>query len=192
MERRMEHVAVTPFLFDLIILNRLPERSFQKWEVGPFQNGKKQEGGKNEEFRDESVARRWWRRMRRTLGVLQCGWSEGRHRFKSHATKRKVSTIEAVSGKFDKVCGHLTPRRAKLLFRAPMESRMESSMCIKSDGRPFGGKATQYNFIWDPQAMVAIGRSARAVLVSPFSDDTWGLEPEYAALHAWKIWLELH
>ena len=71
---RMEHGAVTLFLFDLIFLNRLPERSFQKWEVGPFQNGKRKAGRrKNEEFRDESVARRWWRT---TLGVLQGGWSK--------------------------------------------------------------------------------------------------------------------
>ena len=63
---------------------------------------------------------------------------------------------------------------------------------IESDGQPFGGKATQYNFIRDPQAMVAIGRSALAMLVSHYSDDTWGLEPDYAALYAWKIWLQLH
>ena len=40
-------------------------------------------------FRDENAARIWWWRMRLTLAVLQCGWSEGRHRFKSHATKKK-------------------------------------------------------------------------------------------------------
>ena len=86
----------------------------------------------------------------------------------------------------------LPPTQAKLLVELQWNPEWKAARVIESDGQPFGSKATQYNFIRDPQAMVAIGRSALALLVSHYSDDTWGLEPDYAALHAWKIWLELH
>ena len=44
----MEHGAVTPFLFDLIILNMLRERGVQKGRLDRFttEKGKKQEGEK--------------------------------------------------------------------------------------------------------------------------------------------------
>ena len=84
------------------------------------------------------------------------------------------------------------PTQAKLLVELQWNPEWKAACAMESDGQPFGGKATQYNFIRDPQAMLATGRSALALLVSHYSDDTWGLEPDYAALHAWKIWLELH
>ena len=84
------------------------------------------------------------------------------------------------------------PKQAKLLVELQWNPEWKAACAMESDGQPFGGKATQYNVIRDPQAMVAIGRSVLALLVSHYSDDTWGLEPDYAALHAWKIWLELH
>ena len=84
------------------------------------------------------------------------------------------------------------PTQAKLLVELQWNPERKAACATESDGQPFGGKATQYNFIRDHQAMVAIGRSALALVVSHYSDDTWGLEPDYAALHEWKIWLELH
>ena len=58
------------------------------------------------------------------------------------------------------------PTQAKLLVELQWNPEWKAACAIESDGQPFGGKATQYNFIRDPQAMVAIGRSALALLVS--------------------------
>ena len=84
------------------------------------------------------------------------------------------------------------PSQAKFLVELQWNPEWKSPCAIESDGQPFGGKAPQFNFIRDPQAMVAIGREILGLLVCHYTDDTWGLEPAYAAHHAWSIWMELH
>ena len=65
-------------------------------------------------------------------------------------------------------------------------------MAFESDGQPFGGKGAQFNFVRDPQALVAIGRSYLDLLVSHYTDDTYGIEAEEHSRQAWEVWCELH
>ena len=84
------------------------------------------------------------------------------------------------------------PSQAKMLVELQWNADWRAPCAIESAGQPFGGKAAQFNYIRDSQAMVAIGRTELALLVSHYVDDTWGLEPDYAAHLAWALWLELH
>ena len=63
---------------------------------------------------------------------------------------------------------------------------------LEIGGQPFGGKSAQFNFVQEPAAMVAIGRSFLGLLVSHYSDDTWAVEPATLAEQSLALWTELH
>ena len=59
-------------------------------------------------------------------------------------------------------------------------------------GQPFGGKGSQFNYVRDPAAMVAIGRSYLGLLIAHYTDDGWGVEPEATCHQAHSLWIELN
>ena len=85
-----------------------------------------------------------------------------------------------------------SPDQTHLLVELQWCPSWRAPAAFESNGQPFGGKGTQFNFIRDPEAMVAIGRSWLGLVISNYSDDTYGLEYERHAHFAWKCWMELH
>ena len=84
------------------------------------------------------------------------------------------------------------PEQAMFTMELFWDPHKRRARALKVYGQPFGGKGSQMNYVRDPAAMVAIGRSKLGLLISHYSDDSWAIEPEAVAASSHKTWLELN
>ena len=84
------------------------------------------------------------------------------------------------------------PSQAHLTLEITWHPGRRQVVVIRVKGQSFGGKSTQLNYVRDPAAMCAIGRSWLALLVSHYSDDAWAIEPLQIADQSYDLWVELN